>query len=231
MSPPLNEYKKRPPFHFLLEFLIVHLDEIYIFLFALLAYPLLCLPIYICFLGAILKGKGFSDSDWIIGGLFIVTPAYFSAIYNIFSQGFLFSWPRYLLANAAILSIGLLFGYFLKNRAVSRRFAFLLSSMCFLFGFLIPSPFSPSAPSPAPAPVSDSSFHSASDLDLEEVPKTTEVTGCLSRTAYWTAGGGSYHFSKNCTSLKRSRNIISGTLQEALDEGKTDPCNLCAEGS
>ena len=228
----MNKYERKPSFCLsFLDFFADHFAEIYAALYALLAYPFLSIVIYICLLGSILKGEGFSDSDWVVGGLFIVTPAYFSAAYNIFSQGFLFSWPRYLLANAAVLSVGLLLGYFLKNRTVTRRFAFLLSSMCFLFGFLIPSPFSPSAPSPAPAPVSDSSFHSASDLDLEEIPKTTEVTGSLSRTAYWTAGGGSYHFSQNCTSLKRSRNIISGTLQEALDEGKTDPCNLCAEGS
>lgn len=228
----MNKYERKPSFCLsFLAFFADHFAEIYVALYALLAYPFLSIVIYICLLGPILKGGGFSDSDWVVGGLFIVTPAYFSAAYNIFSQGFLFSWPRYLLANAAVLSVGLLLGYFLKNRTVTRRFAFLLSSMCFLFGFLIPSPFSPSAPSPAPAPVSDSSFHSASDLDLEEVPKTTEVTGSLSCTAYWTAGGGSYHFSQNCTSLKRSKNIISGTLQEALDEGKTDPCNLCAEGN
>lgn len=48
--------------------------------------------------------------------------------------------------------------------------------------------------------------------------------------AYWTPNGKSYHFSSNCTSLKRSKNILSGTLQEALNAGKKDPCNLCAGG-
>ena len=68
-------------------------------------------------------------------------------------------------------------------------------------------------------------------LELDDVPKTTEITGALSRTVYWTPGGGSYHFSPNCTSLKRSSRICDGTLSEAIAEGKTDPCNLCADGS
>lgn len=59
---------------------------------------------------------------------------------------------------------------------------------------------------------------------------TNEITGNLGRTAYWTPGGRSYHFSSNCRSLSRSRNIRQGTLQNALNAGKTDPCNNCAGG-
>jgi hypothetical protein len=67
--------------------------------------------------------------------------------------------------------------------------------------------------------------------DLDEVPDTTEITGPLSKKSYWTPSGKSYHFSSNCTTLKRSSNILSGTLKEAISEGKKDPCNLCADGS
>ena len=67
--------------------------------------------------------------------------------------------------------------------------------------------------------------------DLDEVPDTTEITGPLSKKTYWTSGGKSYHFSSNCTSLKRSSDVWSGTLKEAIAEGKRDPCNLCADGS
>lgn len=59
---------------------------------------------------------------------------------------------------------------------------------------------------------------------------TKEITGSLSRTAYWVNGGKSYHFTKDCPSLSRSTNIKSGTLQDALNAGKTDPCNNCAGG-
>lgn len=66
-------------------------------------------------------------------------------------------------------------------------------------------------------------------LDLQDAPDTVTTQGS-DRTAYWVSGGKSYHFSADCTTLKRSRNIIEGTLSEALADGKTDPCNLCARG-
>ena len=47
---------------------------------------------------------------------------------------------------------------------------------------------------------------------------------------YWVSGGKSYHYSKDCTTLKRSKVILEGTLDEALAQGKIDPCNLCANG-
>lgn len=64
-----------------------------------------------------------------------------------------------------------------------------------------------------------------------EESTTNEITGSLSKTAYWVTSGKSYHFSQNCPSLARSNDIQTGTLQEALNAGKTDPCNNCANGS
>ena len=60
---------------------------------------------------------------------------------------------------------------------------------------------------------------------------TNEITGELSKKTYWVTGGKSYHFLKSCPSLSRSTDIKEGTLQEALNSGKTDPCNNCAGGS
>ena len=50
--------------------------------------------------------------------------------------------------------------------------------------------------------------------------------------AYWTKYGHSYHFSLECQTLRNSKreNIYSGTLQEALDANRTDPCDFCADG-
>ncbi|MGL4572045.1 MAG: coiled-coil domain-containing protein [Clostridium sp.] len=45
-------------------------------------------------------------------------------------------------------------------------------------------------------------------------------------TVYWTPNGKSYHKSGNCTTLKRSKVINSGTLAES---GKSDPCNVCCK--
>lgn len=59
--------------------------------------------------------------------------------------------------------------------------------------------------------------------DGKWIPSSSGVSG----TVYWTPGGKSYHSSPNCTSLKRSKDIRSGSLSDAYANGKNDPCNLC----
>jgi len=51
----------------------------------------------------------------------------------------------------------------------------------------------------------------------------------LNRIVYWTSNGKSYHYSKDCPLLQKSKTINQGTLQEALDIGKSDPCNYCVK--
>lgn len=46
-------------------------------------------------------------------------------------------------------------------------------------------------------------------------------------SVYWTPNGGSYHAVDWCYTLSNSSNIINGTLDEAFDNGKTDPCSKC----
>jgi len=45
-----------------------------------------------------------------------------------------------------------------------------------------------------------------------------------SSTVYWTPDGKSYHKTKDCRSLAKSKTILSGTIAES---GKSDPCNNC----
>lgn len=45
-----------------------------------------------------------------------------------------------------------------------------------------------------------------------------------SATVYWTPNGKSYHTTKNCSTLSRSKTILEGTIQES---GKHDPCDRC----
>ena len=102
----------------------------------------------------------------------------------------------------------------------------------------IPTPTPTPAPTPAPTPKptpstttsNGSSGGSGNNGGWGNSSTTNEITGSLSRTAYWTSGGKSYHFSKSCPSLSRSKNIKSGALQDALNAGKKDPCNNCAGG-
>lgn len=44
---------------------------------------------------------------------------------------------------------------------------------------------------------------------------------------YWTPNGGSYHSTEYCRTLSRSKNILSGTIDEAIASGHGDPCNVC----
>lgn len=45
-----------------------------------------------------------------------------------------------------------------------------------------------------------------------------------SSTVYWTPNGKSYHTTKNCSTLSRSKTILEGTIEES---GKYDPCDRC----
>lgn len=45
-----------------------------------------------------------------------------------------------------------------------------------------------------------------------------------SGTVYWTPNGKSYHTTKSCSTLSRSKTILEGTIQES---GKNDPCDRC----
>lgn len=44
---------------------------------------------------------------------------------------------------------------------------------------------------------------------------------------YWVPKGKSYHSTKDCVALLRSKTILHGTLKEAFAAGKNDPCSKC----
>lgn len=44
---------------------------------------------------------------------------------------------------------------------------------------------------------------------------------------YFTPNGKSYHATKDCSALSRSKTILEGTLEEAIEQGKDDPCDFC----
>lgn len=44
---------------------------------------------------------------------------------------------------------------------------------------------------------------------------------------YWTPGGSKYHLYRNCTSLKQSTEILSGSVADANRNGKAEVCNIC----
>lgn len=50
-------------------------------------------------------------------------------------------------------------------------------------------------------------------------------------TVYWTPGGGKYHVTKDCPTLKNSQTIREGSIQDALDAGKTAVCKTCGNAT
>ena len=50
---------------------------------------------------------------------------------------------------------------------------------------------------------------------------------------YWTRFGHSYHTSTDCPSLSRTQkeNLFHGSITEALEAGRTDPCDFCVDQS
>ena len=74
-----------------------------------------------------------------------------------------------------------------------------------------PVPTPPATPQPSPQPT----------------PPSTGNGLTNSSTVYVTPAGKSYHKTKNCTTLKRSKVINAVTLSQAKSQGKSDPCNIC----
>ena len=74
-------------------------------------------------------------------------------------------------------------------------------------------------------------YHPVTQDQVNEILEQADEDG-YTGDAYWTKYGHSYHFSLECQALRNStrENIYSGTLQEALDANRTDPCDFCANG-
>ena len=59
---------------------------------------------------------------------------------------------------------------------------------------------------------------------------TTGLSIYKEKVVYYTPYGSSYHFSNTCATFNHSTTLMSGTIDEAISKGKTDPCNVCANG-
>ena len=63
----------------------------------------------------------------------------------------------------------------------------------------------------------------STEPEVEKQPEanTGNESGSI---VYWTPNGKSYHTTKDCSALSRSKTILEGTLKES---GKHDPCDRC----
>ena len=66
----------------------------------------------------------------------------------------------------------------------------------------------------------DASYEADANTELE---KKEPVVGST-EVVYWTPNGKSYHTTESCSTLSRSKTILSGTISES---GKFDPCDKC----
>jgi len=57
----------------------------------------------------------------------------------------------------------------------------------------------------------------------------TPTTAKAEQIVYYTPNGKSYHYNKNCSTLSRSKTILSGALSAVMKLGKTDPCDICVK--
>ena len=57
--------------------------------------------------------------------------------------------------------------------------------------------------------------------ELEDEPQSSSQTTC-----WITKSGRSYHYSRDCRTLSRSKNVIETTVEEATSKGY-EPCDFC----
>lgn len=70
-------------------------------------------------------------------------------------------------------------------------------------------------------------------VSLEDMQAEATKSSDFSGEVYWTRFGKSYHFNDECQTLQntKSENFFAGTLEEAFEAGRTDPCDFCAGGA
>jgi competence protein ComEC len=66
-------------------------------------------------------------------------------------------------------------------------------------------------------------------LSVQKNTLITPVVVPKPRTVYFTPSGKSYHYDRNCSTLSRSKVVLSGTIQDAINSGHADPCDKCVK--
>jgi len=72
----------------------------------------------------------------------------------------------------------------------------------------------------------DSIIDAATVIQPEKYPTETDSNGDL--IVYWLPGGSVWHASSACSSVVRSENARSGSIANAVSEGKERPCQTCS---
>ncbi len=65
--------------------------------------------------------------------------------------------------------------------------------------------------------------------DSSDNGNTSETEASQQNVVYWTKSGSVWHSYIDCGHIKNSKNIISGTVEEAVNEGKSNLCKNCGK--
>ncbi len=65
------------------------------------------------------------------------------------------------------------------------------------------------------------------ETTLSQVSDSSMPTETSDSTVYWTENGEVWHTRTSCSSLKRSKNLTSGSIEQAILAGKDRVCKRC----
>ncbi len=74
--------------------------------------------------------------------------------------------------------------------------------------------------------VSETETETKTEITVELNSTEVEET---ENTVYWTEKGGVWHLTRDCRYIKNSTSVLSGTVEEAIESGKTKLCSACGK--
>ena len=73
--------------------------------------------------------------------------------------------------------------------------------------------------------------HTSEESPIDPPHNSTEESGQEthedSSIVYWTSSGTVWHTKRDCSHIRNSQNVISGTVEEAISSGKKQLCSSC----
>ena len=80
-----------------------------------------------------------------------------------------------------------------------------------------------------PETTAEQSNTTSKTVEITEPSVSEDPAEAVYEVVYWTEGGSVYHITDQCSTLRRSKTILSGTVEEALNAKKERPCKTCTK--
>ena len=80
-------------------------------------------------------------------------------------------------------------------------------------------------------PSDSESVYVTDEAESDDTDDTASASGNQNadNICYWSESGSVWHTYRDCHHIKNSKNILSGTVKEALEDGKSHVCSSCAK--